>query len=654
MDLNRNTFVGILAGYSNAANYNVFVGAYSGFNNSSGYGNTFMGEGAGYNNSTGYQNLFVGYQTGLNNTTGYRNTYLGQEAGRQATGYKNIFLGYQAGYNETGNNKLYIENSSADNSNALIYGEFDNDYLQINGNLVVTEGLTDMDNDTKIQVEESSDEDIIRFDLDGVEYMRLDSGRIEILNTEGTIVIGEEAGENDIYSGNNVYIGYQSGQSNISGSSNTFIGYQTGQSNTGTANTFIGKQAGKNNTSGEYNSALGRGAGLANTTGSDNVYLGSYAGFINTTGGQNVYLGTSTGGSNQTGSYNIFIGYQAGYNETNSNKLYIENSSSASPLIYGEFDNDYLQVNGNLSITGGYTDSDGDTKIQVEESSDEDIIRFDLGGTEFLRLDSGRIKVANTGYSIFLGSNTGINDDFTDNANVFIGNSSGRYNTSGYHNVGLGNHANQDNTTGYGNVALGYGAGFTNAGSENIFLGYRAGYNEAGSNKLYIENSNATSPLIYGEFDNDRVVINGNDTDNSNNRTLFVNGSIGATSAFNNDSDRRLKTDIQTIPNALNKVLEMRGVTYQWKDGRETGDRMGFIAQEVEPILPEVVDNKNDHYTMQYAPITAVLIEAVKEQQSQIEELKSENEQLKIQLKKINQLEAKLEAKLEALSNSLN
>ena len=73
----------------------------------------------------------------------------------------------------------------------------------------------------------------------------------------------------------------------------------------------------------------------------------------------------------------------------------------------------------------------------------------------------------------------------------------------------------------------------------------------------------------------------------------------------------------------------MRGVTYQWKDGREQGNRMGFIAQEVEPILPEVVDNKNDHYTMQYAPITAILVEAVKE-------LKAENDELKQQLQKVN------------------
>ena len=56
---------------------------------------------------------------------------------------------------------------------------------------------------------------------------------------------------------------------------------------------------------------------------------------------------------------------------------------------------------------------------------------------------------------------------------------------------------------------------------------------------------------------------------------------------------------------------------------------MGFIAQEVMEIIPEVVDNGGDYYSMQYAPITALLVEAVKEQQKMIEVLKTEIEELK-------------------------
>ncbi|MEZ5083999.1 MAG: hypothetical protein R2750_11205 [Bacteroidales bacterium] len=57
-------------------------------------------------------------------------------------------------------------------------------------------------------------------------------------------------------------------------------------------------------------------------------------------------------------------------------------------------------------------DADNDTKIQVEKTPDDDIIRFDMGGTEFFRMANGRLEVANTGYSIFIGEDAGANDDF--------------------------------------------------------------------------------------------------------------------------------------------------------------------------------------------------------------------------------------------------
>jgi len=74
---------------------------------------------------------------------------------------------------------------------------------------------------------------------------------------------------------------------------------------------------------------------------------------------------------NTTGSGNVFLGYTAGYNETGSNKLYIDNSNTATPLIYGEFDNNILTINGNLEVIGPYeglvylsnTTADNTTKV---------------------------------------------------------------------------------------------------------------------------------------------------------------------------------------------------------------------------------------------------------------------------------------------------
>ncbi|MEO0875337.1 MAG: hypothetical protein AAFY48_12095, partial [Bacteroidota bacterium] len=369
--------------------------------------------------------------------------------------------------------------------------------------------LSDADNDTKIQIEENPDEDIIRFDLGGTEFMRLDSGRIEIVNNGTSVSIGEGAGVilDDTVSARNVFIGYESGKANTVGDANTFVGHQSGLFNTtGEDNTFIGRGAGYANTTGGDNAFLGRSAGRKNTTGSDNVFVGRGAaynnesgssnviigrnsGFDNLTGYSNTFLGRSAGYNNESGynntvigrgagfnnvsgHANIFLGYQAGYNETGDNKLYIQNSTSSSPLLYGEFDNDFLQINGRLSSTGGLTDADGDTKIQVEENSNEDIIRFDLGGTEFLRLDSGRIETYNTGNSVFIGEDAGQNDDYDGNVNVFVGYKAGQNNTEGYRNVFIGTEAGDANTSGYENVFVGFKVGYVNTtGNQNAMLG---------------------------------------------------------------------------------------------------------------------------------------------------------------------------------------
>jgi len=71
---------------------------------------------------------------------------------------------------------------------------------------------------------------------------------------------------------------------------------------------------------------------------------------LHTTGNNNTFIGLGAGFSNRTGTGNIFLGFTAGYNETGSNKLYIDNSHTSTPLIYGEFYNKILTINGNLRV----------------------------------------------------------------------------------------------------------------------------------------------------------------------------------------------------------------------------------------------------------------------------------------------------------------
>ena len=88
-------------------------------------------------------------------------------------------------------------------------------------------------------------------------------------------------------------------------------------------------------------------------------------------------------------------------------------------------------------------------------------------------------------------------------------------------------------------------------------------------------------------------------------------------------SDIKLKKNINSIEDSLSKILSLRGVGFEWKDKeRGKGIQQGFIAQEVEKIIPELITGGETKY-VNYQGIIPVLVEAIKEQQKQIDELKS-------------------------------
>lgn len=184
----------------------------------------------------------------------------------------------------------------------------------------------------------------------------------------GNNFIGNNAGYSNLSGSNNTFIGQKAGYSNTTANGNIFIGEQAGYFNTtGIDNIFIGLPAGYNNTTGNANIFLGEFAGFTNTTGSYNLFLGNNAGHANTTGGWNTFIGNGAGRSNAIGNHNVFLGtnagylntlglgnvclgFNAGYTETGSNRLYIANSDTGSPLIYGEFDNGIVSINGRLGV----------------------------------------------------------------------------------------------------------------------------------------------------------------------------------------------------------------------------------------------------------------------------------------------------------------
>ena len=100
---------------------------------------------------------------------------------------------------------------------------------------------------------------------------------------------------------------------------------------------------------------------------------------------------------------------------------------------------------------------------------------------------------------------------------------------------------------------------------------------------------------------------------------LDVIGTVKATD-FNTTSDQNLKTNIHKIENPLEKVVEIRGVNFEWKQNNKSS--AGVIAQEVEKVLPELVTDSGTK-TVNYNGLIGLLIEVVKEQQEQINSLNS-------------------------------
>lgn len=378
-------YVGLNSGVSENDSFldNTALGTFSLRYNTGGNHNTAIGSSVLTNNQ-GSKNTAIGSYSLISNISGERNLALGYLAGRNSVGNGNIFLGNEAGSNETGSDKLYIENSNS--ATPLIGGDFSTDEVTINGSLAIVDGTEGVDK-------------VLTSDANGkASWQTASTGGATELNDlsdakydGSSVFIGNSSGLNDDATTNyNTGVGHFSLHSNTSGSANTSVGNDalykntTGSYNsafgfralyentTGSYNTAYGYQVLYHNTTGEQNTASGRNALFQNTTGSNNTAygwsvlsnnttgynntaIGNYVLPRNTTGHSNIALGSYAGFYNVSGSGNIFLGRDAGYNETGSNKLYIENSNSATPLIGGDFSTNQVTINGTLDVSGNLT-----------------------------------------------------------------------------------------------------------------------------------------------------------------------------------------------------------------------------------------------------------------------------------------------------------
>lgn len=485
------------------------------------------------------------------------------------------------------------------------------------GNLILPV-LRDNDNDTKVQVEENADDDIIRFDLEGEEEA------IFTKNANGDFIM-EVPGSN-----NNVFLGTNAGNANTNPDTNfpnTFVGHNAGTSNTlGLANAFFGDDAGNKNTTGFSNTFIGSSAGFSNTTGNFNVFIGQSAGITNTLGSGNTFIGEASGQFNTEGECNTFLGENAGASNTTSD------------------DNTFVGWRAGATNTGNWN-----TFVGKEAGYDN---------------TSGQLNT-------FLGRKAGF-DNTTGNWNTFVGAGAGDGNMTGDYNTFIGENAGFNVETGNKNIYIGQGAGGNNtSGSSNVFIGYNAGIFNTASNRLFIHNTNSNTPLIYGEFDNSMFRVNGELQ--VGNERIVDGGSlnlgiyadvipgdgalpydVGNNIAneswddvvgddFVNVSDARRKRDIKSLNYGLKEILQLNPVSYNYLHEPDFAPASpGLIAQEVLEIVPEIVKTHEidvdesgqvtqtpvDFYGVNYVELIPVLIKGMQEQQDKIKDLEYKLQQV--------------------------
>ena len=562
-----------IGGYALCANtsgtYNIAIGVNSLQTNTTGCNNTAVGQGALLANTIGTTNTAIGSNSMFSNTVGVSNT---------AQGYKSLYT------NITGSNNTAIGVQSL--------------YSNI---------------------------------------------------TSNSTAIGVQALYNTSTGSSHVAVGYLSLFCNTSGCANVAMGNCALYYNlTGCYNTAQGYKALYCNT-GSCNSAVGTASLICNSSGNSNIANGMYSLFCNTSGSCNIAIGgCSLYNSNATGN-NIAVGYCSGAALTTGIATVIGNLPAGAAcicsVIIGAGTCERLRVeNGGLYING--------TAYSAP-----------INLNTYCSLGIGGLNSASTGLNNYAIGYCSLIANTTGNNNFAVGCSTLDANTTGNNNIAIGFNSLGSNITGSNSVAIGYcSLSNSNATGNNIAVGYCSGAAlttgiatvignlPAGAacicsviigagtcERLRVENAglyingsvfsggltttddNATNATYYPVF----VTTAGGSTAKTASTELTFNPSSGTLSAvlFQSLSDRNKKINIIGISDAINTVKKLNGVEFDWKDNGFHSS--GVIAQEIEQILPHLVQETDGIKSVNYSGLIGYLIEAIKELSDKIDNLEN-------------------------------
>lgn len=568
-----NSFFGNGAGRLNTTGIrNNFFGAFAGFNNLDGFHNCFFGDGAGSQNTSGSDNSFFGHNAGILTLTGGSNSFFGASSGElNKTGHSNIFLGKRAGYNnDNGYRNSFLGEDAGDSNksghhNTIIGNRADLQYDSLEyASAIGAEASVSTSNTM-----------VLGRPVDGVAV-------------PGNIAIGQSTpvSENEVrlkVGGNTLARGYLD-LSHASDTTSIFIGKNAGKHIDGTSNsknTFVGNNAGKkmdtqtNNSFFGYNagreavnwsnSFFGAESGLSTTFGPQNSFFGHRSGLLNTQGAVNSFFGLDSGLNNTTGSLNTFVGSLAGYwNKKGSYNVSLGFNSGADPNL-----DSLLYTTAIGAESRVYTDS----TIVLGRPADGVV----TPGHLVVSQDVPTVHHPNVRLMVMDNNNPTLSIRSTDISTPKIQLTKDPTN------------ANSDWTI------------LMNVPDDNQLQ-----FRHHGNIRLEISDQGRVKIPVLG---------------NAGTITLCRNGSNEIATC---SSSIRYKKQVENYKTGLDMIDQLRPVSYQWKETE--AEDLGFIAEEIAEIDERLI-TRNEGGTIEgvkYDRLTTILVNAIKEQQQEIDLLKEQ------------------------------
>ena len=618
----------------------------------------------------GNNNILLGLRSGNNlsqlaNPGSYKNIAIGDDALKTASSATyNIAIGHNAMAEATGGGTGIAIGGSALNKQAP--GALENIAIGYSSQAATTSGTNNISIGRQSLFGNTTGSDNIAIGWNAL---------LNNITNNGSTAIGhyalERAGNvSSPMSTYNTALGYETMRGGATvlantGRLNTAMGYRAlANYSSADNNIAIGAYAMERITTGSYNTALGDSALTRMTTGRSNVAIGSKA-LSKSVGANNmVAIGDSAMGNGLGSIFSTAVGSKAMMNISGGAFNTAVGSSAMALGTSGQF-NTAIGYSALEQTDGRFNTAVGSKALNINTTG----IKNTAIGDESARYNTTGANNTGLGYLALLFNNTG-------NNNVGIVDSTLAMNISGSGNVALGHYAGAletssnklyiENTNADNNNALIYGDFAADSLLLNAKTINKFSLNVRGSNALemgYGTTGKQTDAgkICYGCFGDpvhwlgivgggtsalgtDRVIklwsegglrIKGNALPDLDNSYSLGNSSnrwnqVWAVSGIVNTSDARLKTNITASPYGLNEVMKMQPVQYNWKTNPGNDLQIGFLAQDIQKIIPEaVVEPANgDPLGMKYSELIPVLVKGMQEQQKLIENQQKQIDEL--------------------------